>query len=32
MGFSRVNQILKESTETDFSDVIKQKLFNLWFT
>jgi DNA primase len=29
MGFSRVNQILKESTETDFSDVIKQKLFNL---
>ena len=29
MGFSRVNQILKESTETNFSDVIKQKLFNL---
>lgn len=28
MGFSRVNQILKESTETNFSDVIKQKLFN----
>ena len=29
MGFSKVNQILKESKETDFSDVIKQKLFNL---
>jgi len=29
MGFSRVNEILKESKETDFSDVIKQKLFNL---
>lgn len=29
MGFSKVNQILKESVETDFSDVIKQKLFNL---
>ena len=29
MGFSKVNQILKESKETDFGDVIKQKLFNL---
>lgn len=29
MGFSKVNQILKESTETNFVDVIKQKLFNL---
>lgn len=29
MGFSKVNQILKESKETDFSDVIKQKLFNI---
>jgi len=29
MGFSKVNHILKESKETDFTDVIKQKLFNL---
>jgi DNA primase len=29
MGFSKVNQILKESVQTDFTDVIKQKLFNL---
>jgi DNA primase len=29
MGFSKVNQILKESKETNFDDVIKQKLFNL---
>ncbi len=29
MGFSKVNEILKQSKETDFSDVIKQKLFNL---
>lgn len=29
MGFSKVNEILKESKQTDFSDVIKQKLFNL---
>ena len=29
MGFSKVNKILKESKETSFDDVIKQKLFNL---
>jgi hypothetical protein len=29
MVFSKVNKILKESTETNFDDVIKQKLFNL---
>jgi DNA primase len=29
MGFVRVNEILKNSTETNFTDVIKQKLFNL---
>lgn len=29
MGFSKVNKILKESKETEFSDVIKQKLFNI---
>ena len=29
MGFSKVNHILKESKETGFDDVIKQKLFNL---
>jgi hypothetical protein len=31
MGFSKVNKILKESVQTNFTDVIKQKLFNLWF-
>ena len=29
MGFTKVNEILKDSKETDFTDVIKQKLFNL---
>jgi len=29
MGFSKVNEILKESKQTDFTDVIKQKLFAL---
>jgi DNA primase len=29
MGFSKVNRILKESKETSFDDVIKQKLFGL---
>jgi hypothetical protein len=29
MGFSKINKILKESKETSFDDVIKQKLFNL---
>jgi DNA primase len=29
MGFSKVNKILKETKETGFDDVIKQKLFNL---
>jgi len=29
MGFVKVNQILKNSKETGFSDIIKQKLFNL---
>ena len=29
MGFSKVNHILKESKETDFTDVIKQKLFGI---
>jgi len=29
MGFSQVNQILKESKETQFSDIISQKLMSL---
>ena len=29
MGFEKVNKILKESKQTDFIDVVKQKLFNL---
>jgi len=29
MGFLKVNKILKDSKETSFDDVIKQKLFNL---
>ena len=29
MGFSQVNQILKESKETNFSDIISQKLMSL---
>ncbi len=29
MGFSKVNQILKESKETNFDDVIKQKSVRL---
>ena len=29
MGFSEVNSKLKESTKTDFSDIISQKLKGL---
>jgi DNA primase len=29
MGFTKVNEILKNSKETDFTDIIKQKLFIL---
>ena len=29
MGFSQINTILKESTKTEFSDIISQKLMNL---
>jgi hypothetical protein len=30
MGFKEVNKTLKNSKETDFTDIISQKLMGIW--
>jgi hypothetical protein len=32
MGFSEVNKKLKNTKQTDFEDIVSQKLKGLWYT